>query len=63
MMKKNAKKLLNGEIIISDVVKSARQIEGTVDYIRALPKGMTVKQWKQMHKISDSLIIGKQENQ
>ena len=54
-------RLLNGKVIISNIVKSVKQIEGVVDYIKELPAGMTVKDWKQMHKISDNLIIGEQE--
>ena len=61
-LEEDAIRLLNGEIVISDYVKSAKQIKATVDYIRELPAGMTVKDWKQMHKISDSLVIGEQED-
>ena len=61
-LEEDAIRLLNGEIVISDYVKTQKQIKATIDYIRELPVGMTVKDWKQMHKISDSLIIGEQED-
>ena len=38
-----------------------KQIIGTVDYIRELPIDITVKEWLQMHKISNNLKHGKQE--
>jgi len=65
-MKKEVKKLLNGEVIISNVVKSAGKIKktyiGIVDYIRELPRDLSVKDWIQMQKINDSLIHGEQES-
>ena len=60
--KKTAKRLFNGECVISNYVKSAKQIEGTYNYIKELPRNMTVKDWIQMHKISDNLIIGEEES-
>ena len=43
------------------MTKLKKQCIGVVDYIRELPRSMTVKQWKKMHKISNNLIYGKEE--
>jgi len=61
-MKKDAKKLLNGECVISNYVKSAKQIKETYDYIIELPVDMTAKKWLNIQKVSDGLIYGKQES-
>ena len=61
-IEEDAIRLLNGEGVISNYVKSAKQIEGTYNYIKELPRNMTVKDWIQMHKISDNLIIGEEES-
>jgi len=48
-IKKDAKRLLNGEIVISDTVKNAERIKetysciGKVDYIRELPINFPAK--------------------
>ena len=61
-LEEDAIRLLNGEIVISDYVKTQKQIKGTFDYIRELPRNMTVKDWVQIQKVSDSLVIGEQES-
>jgi len=60
-IKNDANKLLNGKAIISNVVKTAKQIESTFSYIRELPRNMTVKEWIQIQKVRDNLIIGEEE--
>ena len=60
-MKEDAKKLLNGECVISNYVKSAKQIKNTYSYIRELPRNMTAKEWIQIQKVSDGLVYGEEE--
>ena len=60
-MKEDAKKLLNGECVISNYVKSAKQIKSTYSYIRELPRNMTAKEWIQIQKVSDGLVYGEEE--
>jgi len=42
-------KLLNDEVIVSNITKSAKQIK------------RTFKDWKQIQRISNSLVYGEQE--
>ena len=60
-IKKDAINLLNGECVISNYIKSAKQIESTYSYIRELPRNMTAKEWIKIQKVSDSLIYGEEE--
>jgi len=50
---KDAYRLLNDEVIISNKVKSAKQIRETFNYIR---------KWKQIQKVSNGLKFGKEES-
>ena len=48
--------------MISDYVKTTDQIEGVCEHIRELPRDMTIKEWIQIQKVSDGLVIGEQED-
>ena len=60
-MKKDAKKLLNGEVVISNYVKTAKQIKETYNYVIELPINMTAKEWLNIQEVSDGLVYGEEE--
>ena len=60
-IKKDVNRLINGKIIISNYVKGVKQIEGVIDYIRELPRDLSVKDWIKIQEVNNALIYGEQE--
>ena len=60
-VKKDAIRLLNGECVVSNYVKTDKQIESTYSYIRELPRNMTAKEWMKIQEVSNGLTYGEQE--